>query len=106
MLVCSLCATNAIQRLEEKLKVKLRLSSCERARTDVERMNSDWAMCVWPDSIQRVPTSYTGVRALPWKLSQNNDTLVIVANGRYFEKVMYSLNADNEDNDSHYNGDE
>ncbi len=30
----------------------------------------------------------------------------IAANGRYFEKVMNSLNADDEDDDSFYSGDE
>ncbi len=52
-----------------------------------------------------MPTSYTGVCVLPWKLRQKNDMLFIAANGRYFEKVTNSLNADNEYDDSNYNGD-
>ncbi len=86
--------------------MKLKLSSCERAHADVEQMNSDQATRVWTDSIQIVPTSYTGVRALSWKLRQNNDTLFIAANSHYFEKVTNSLNADDEDDDSDYSGDE
>ncbi len=91
---------------KKKIKMKLRLSSCERACADIEQMNSDRATRVWTDSIQRVHTSYTGVCAVPWKLRQNNDTLFIAANGRYFEKVTNSLNVDDEDDDSDYSGNE
>ncbi len=68
-------------------------------------MNSDRATSIGLDTIQRVPTSYTSVRALPWKLRQNNDRLFIAANS-HLEKVMNSLNADDKDDDIDYSGDE
>ncbi len=89
--------------------MKLRLSSFERARADIKQINNDRAMHVWTKKCEGC--LHAKNRTEEWEktilvkwLERMRDC--IAANGRYFEKVTNSLNADDEDDDDSYSGDE